>query len=153
MINERDGIKVLRIVEREREELDEEFLFDTSASLPQTKFAELAAIQTEAMKQIAVVLNKFIYLERKMEIFTAELETLSDEIIFLRKEFHKLRNHEQDRKYQKIITRIETLEKEQIKDRLHLALKSKQIKELQEQAAKPRFLAWWKKILPNIIPW
>ena len=66
---------------------------------PSLDLANMLAVQTQALKQLALFLDKFYTHEQ-------ELKTLSDEVIFLRKQLDKLRHN---RKYE---SELETLSDE-----------------------------------------
>ncbi len=69
------------------------------------ELVNLVAVQTQALKQVALVLDKFYNHER-------ELKTLSDEVIFLRKQLDKLRhNHKYDRELETLSDEVIFLRK------------------------------------------
>lgn len=69
------------------------------------KMADMLASQTQALKQLALVLDKFYNHER-------ELRTLSDEVVFLRKQLQRVRhNHKYDNELETLSDEIIYLRK------------------------------------------
>jgi len=135
----------------------------------------LAAVQTQALKQVALILDKFYNQER-------ELKTLSDEVIFLRKQLDKLRNnHKYDReletlsdeviflrkklgnghkpdnsglnkqnglhkKFEEISNYLKQLEKKQIEAQTTMAIEERRVQEIEMVLNQGR-KPWWVRML------
>ena len=143
-MNNKEYLKVFHVVDMEDNQEEEDYQIP-AAPAPQDKWSEMAIVQTEALKQIAVVLNKFTYHERKMENVSAELKTVSDEVIFLRKRYEAIEEQDPTLIYAELLNRLERIEADLSELKFNVTLKARQIQELNkklEQRKKP----WWKRL-------
>lgn len=76
---------------------------------------EIVVVQAEALERIAAILDSIVVKDQKMMDLSNEMQTLSDEIIFLRKKL--------DQQDQKIINRLDQLEKEQQENKINITRK------------------------------
>ena len=109
-----------------------------------TDMAEIVTTQSETLKQIGVILKKFTSQERKITILSAELKTVSDEVIFLRKKLEENRNKRLDDKYKNLLSRIERIEKERSDYKLNFALQFRQIQKIKEDIRQIK-KTWWRR--------
>lgn len=130
----------------------------TTTLPPQHHMTEIAAVQVEALRQIAGILNKVVTQEQKIETLSGEVQTLSDEVVFLRRKLEDEKvQHIQE---QEIITRLDHLEKEQSKGKDDLTQKDTVIanqqaaleareREVEALKAEVEILRrpWWKRLL------
>jgi predicted RNase H-like nuclease (RuvC/YqgF family) len=137
--------------------VEEEKHHITTTSPPQHHMTEIAAVQVEALRQIAGILNKIVTQEQKIETLFGEVQTLSDEVIFLRRKLKdKKVQHIQE---QEIITRLDQLEKEQRESNADITQKDKVIfdqqavleareREIEALKAEVERLrrSWWKRL-------
>ena len=134
----------------------------------------MVAGQTQALKHLALMLDKFYNHERELKTlsdevvflrkqlnglkknnkYDRELETLSDEVIFLRKKLangyaHGNKAHEQDglnKKIEKIINYLQQLEKKQVEAQENLSVKEQRILKLEKKLGKAH-RPWWVRWL------
>jgi len=88
-----------------------------------------------ALKQISSTLAQLITSEGKVEFFSSELTTVSDEVIFLRKKLEQNKgkqDKELDSRIKSLSSRLNRLEMDRSKSRLELAEKEKDLCKIRE---------------------
>jgi chromosome segregation ATPase len=91
-----------------------------------------------ALKQISSTLARLITSEGKVEFFSSELTTVSDEVVFLRKKFEQNKgkqDKELDSKIKSLSSRLNRLEMDRSKSRLDLAEKENELYKIKEDLA------------------
>jgi len=130
----------------------------------------MLSVQTQALKQVALVLDKFYNHERELKTlsdeviflrkqlnklrdnnkYDREMETLSDEVIFLRKKIVNGHNHNNNgnglnRKFETVSNCLKQLEEKQVETQFNLAIKEKRIREIEKKfikAGRPWWIRW-----------
>jgi chromosome segregation ATPase len=94
--------------------------------------------EVAALKQISSTLAQLITCEGKVEFFSSELSTVSDEVIFLRKKLEKNKSKldkELDSKIRALSSRLDRLEMDRSRSILELAEKEKELSKIREDLA------------------
>ena len=143
-MNSKEYLKVFHVVDMEDSQEEEDYQIP-AAPAPQDKWSDMAVVQTEALKQIAVVLHKFTYHERKMENVSAELKTVSDEVIFLRRNYGAIAEQDPTLIYAELLSKLERIEADLSELKFNVTLKGHQIQELNKKLVQ-RKKPWWKRL-------
>lgn len=112
---------------------------------------EMVVVQAAALERIATILDSIVAKDQKIGALSSEVQTLSDEIVFLRRKL--------DHQDQEIITRLDQLEREQRESKVDITQKDKVIAD-QEAALEARGrevealkmeverlrLPWWRRL-------
>ena len=140
MMADNETFKVLNIKEIEHKNTKRK-----NNSLSQAVIIEMINTQTEALKEIAAVLNEFKAYNKKLKNSIDEMHALREEVYCMKKKL------DQDN-YQKLISgntllinRLEELEKYQAESQVKFAVKTRQIQEIKlalSELKKP----WWQHL-------
>jgi len=90
------------------------------------------------LRQVSSVLSQLIASEGRVELFSSELTTVSDEVIFLRKklERHKGKQEKElESKIRILSSRLDQLEMDRSRSRLELTEKEKELGKIKEDLA------------------
>jgi chromosome segregation ATPase len=94
--------------------------------------------EVAGLRQISSALTQVITCEGKTDLFSSELSTVSDEVIFLRKKLEKNKSKldkELDSKIKALSSRLDRLEMDRSRSILELAEKEKELGRIKENLA------------------